>query len=66
VQAAQIEKGLVELKSFVGDVYKQEQNGEMFTPDDADVLGAEAQNRATAIAGQVAQIAARLGITIQE
>ena len=35
-------------------------------PEEADVLGAEAQNRATAIAGQVAQIAAKLNITIGE
>jgi hypothetical protein len=32
----------------------------------ADVFGAEAQNRATAIAGQIAQLAARLNISIKE
>jgi hypothetical protein len=65
-QAAQIEQLLADLKSFVGDVYAKEQSGYLHTPEEADVLGAEAQNRATAIAGQVAQIAAKLNISIQE
>jgi hypothetical protein len=65
-QAAQIEQGLEELKSFVAEVHAKEQSGYQHTPEDADVLGAEAQNRATAIAGQVAQIAAQLNIKIEE
>jgi len=65
-QAAQIEQGLTDLKSFVADVYAKEQGGYQHTPEEADVLGAEAQNRATSIAGQVAQIAAKLNISIQE
>ncbi|HET9907708.1 MAG TPA: imelysin family protein [Anaerolineales bacterium] len=65
-QAAQIEQSLADLKSFVGDVYNKEQGGYQHSPEEADVLGAEAQNRATAIAGQVAQIAAKLNISIAE
>ncbi len=65
-QAAQIEQSLADLKSFVADVYSKEQGGYQHTPEEADVLGAEAQNRATAIAGQVAQIAAKLNIPIEE
>ncbi len=65
-QAAQIEQSLEELKSFVTDVYLKEQGGYKYTAEEADVLGAEAQNRATAIAGQVAQIAAKLNISIEE
>lgn len=65
-QATQIEQSLADLKSFVADVYAKEQGGYQHTPEEADVLGAEAQNRATAIAGQVAQIAAKLNITIEE
>src|SRR5215213_3081076 len=65
-QAEQIEQALEDLKSFVSDVYTKEQGGYQHTPEEADVLGAEAQNRATAIAGQVAQIAAKLAITIEE
>ena len=65
-QATQIEQSLGDLKSFVADVSAKEQGGYQHTPEEADVLGAEAQNRATAIAGQVAQIAAKLNITIEE
>ena len=65
-QATQIEQGITDLKSFVSDVYTKEQGGYQHTPEEADLLGAEAQNRATAIAGQVAQIAAKLNIPIEE
>ena len=65
-QATQIETSLEDLKNFVADVYAKEQGGYQHTPEEADVLGAEAQNRATAIAGQVAQMAAKLNITIEE
>src|SRR5215204_4687749 len=61
-QAMQIEQGIADLNSFVGEVYTKEQGGYQHTPEEADLLGAEAQNRATAIAGQVAQIAAKLNI----
>ncbi len=46
--------------------YDQEQAGDTFTPEEADTLGAEAQERATAIAGQVSQAAAELGIAIEQ
>ena len=65
-QAAQLEQSLVDLKNFVGEVHAKEQGGYQHSPEEADVLGAEAQNRATAIAGQVAQIAAKLNIQIEE
>lgn len=65
-QAQQIEQGLEELKNFVAEVHAKEQSGYQYTPEEADILGAEAQNRATAIAGQVAQIAATLNISIEE
>jgi len=65
-QASQIEQSLVDLKSFVAGVHTKELGGYQYTPEEADVLGAEAQNRATAIAGQVAQIAAKLNIKIEE
>jgi hypothetical protein len=65
-QAAQIETGLGDLKSFVGEVYTQEQGGKKFTAEDADLLGAEAQNRATALAGQVSQVAAKLNIKLEQ
>ena len=65
-QAAQIEQSLADLKSFVANVHAKEEGGYQHTPEEADLLGAEAQNRATAIAGQVAQIAAKLNISIEQ
>jgi type IV pilus biogenesis protein CpaD/CtpE len=65
-QAAQIATGLSELKTFVAGVYAEEQGGRRFTAEEADLLGAEAQNRATAITGQIAQVAGALGVTIAE
>lgn len=65
-QAVKIGQELGDLKAFVSDIYTQEQNGKKFSAEEADQLGAEAQNRATAITGQIAQIAATLGISIEE
>lgn len=65
-QAEQIATGLRDLKAFVADVYTQEQNGRRFTPEEADTLGAEAQNRATAITGQISQVVGILGVKIAE
>lgn len=65
-QAAQIASGLTSLREFVAGVYGEEQGGRTFTPEEADTLGAEAQDRATAITGQISQIAAQLGIVIAE
>lgn len=65
-QASQIEQDLRQLKAFVSDIFKQEQNGRQFSAEEADQLGAEAQNLATTITGQIAQIAATLGINIED
>jgi len=65
-QHAQINQGLVDLKSFVEDIYKQEQAGKRFKPEEADLFGTEAQDRAQSITGQITQAAALLDITIQE
>jgi hypothetical protein len=63
---ARIGQGLTDLKSFVADVYQKEQSGQRFNAEDADLLGKEAQDRATAITGQIAQMAAKLNIKIEE
>ena len=63
-QDEDIRQGLADLKAFVADVYQQEQNGKVFTAEEADLLGAEAQNRATAITGLVTQAAAQLNIEL--
>lgn len=65
-QAAQIAEGLRDLRAFVADIYAQEQSGKRFTPEEADLLGTEAQNRATAITGQISQVAGVLGVRIVE
>jgi hypothetical protein len=66
LQADQIEQDMAGLKAFVSGVYMEEQNGKQYTPEEADLLGAEAQNRATALAGQISQIAAQLNIPIDD
>jgi hypothetical protein len=63
---ARIGQGLTDLKSFVADVYYKEQSGQRFNAEDADLLGKEAQDRATAITGQITQVAAKLNIKIEQ
>ena len=65
-QSQQTAQELDDLIAFIGDLYEQEQAGNAFTPEEADTLGNEAQERATAIAGQVSQAAAQLGIPIDQ
>ncbi len=65
-QAAQIAADLDNLQRFVAGVYADEQAGKRFGPEDADLLGDEAQNRATAITGQISQVAAELGIPLAD
>ncbi len=65
-QAEQTGRELTDLRAFVEDLYAREQSGERFEPEQAEVLGTEAQERATAIAGQVSQAAAELGVAIEQ
>ena len=39
--------------------------GKHFTAEEADLLTTEGQNRATAVAGQIWQVAAQLGIKLE-
>ena len=57
---------LDELGAFIADLQTQEEDGRRFTPEQADQLGSDAQARAEAVAGQVSQHAAQLGIEIQQ
>ena len=50
---AQITEGLTNLKAFVAGLFAQEQDGKRFTPEEADGLSAQAEDRATAIVGQI-------------
>ena len=63
-QSAQTKRELDSLWSYVAKVRTQEKSGKRFTPQQADTLGRTAQERATAIAGQVTQAAARLKVKI--
>jgi len=65
-QDTDIGQGLADLKAFVADVYQQEQGGKVFTAEEAALLGAEAQNRASAITGLVTQAAAQLDIPLSQ
>jgi hypothetical protein len=65
-QAAQTKRELDSLWSFVSQLRTQERAGRRFTPEQADALGRTAQGRATAIAGQVTQAAARLKVKIAQ
>jgi hypothetical protein len=65
-QAEQTRRQLEDLLAYVEDLRDQEAAGEEYTAEQADTLGAEAQRRAEAIAGQVTQSAQRLGIELQE
>ncbi|HET9287028.1 MAG TPA: imelysin family protein [Gaiella sp.] len=63
-QAAQTKRDLDSLHAYVSRLLAHERAGRRFTPQQADILGREAQERATAIAGQVSQAAARLKVKI--
>ena len=65
-RAAQTGQELTDLRAFVAALQGREAAGKRYTPEQADTLGTEAQERATAIAGQVSQAAAQLGVEIQQ
>jgi hypothetical protein len=65
-QAAQTRRELDALWQYVAGLRKQERAGRRFTPQQADSLGRAAQDRATAIAGQVTQAASRLQVKIAQ
>jgi hypothetical protein len=65
-QAQQTGQELDDLIAFITDLYETENAGDAFSAEEADTLGTEAQARAEAIAGQISQAAAQLGITIEQ
>jgi len=62
---AQITSGLGSLKGYVARLSVQEKVRH-FTPEQADTLQQEAQNRATVITGRLTQAAALLGVKVSE
>jgi hypothetical protein len=65
-QAEQTDRELADLKDFISELHADEKAGKRFKADQAEVLGAEAQDRGTAIAGQISQAAASLGVEIAQ
>ncbi len=65
-QAKQTRKELQSLVDFASELRDREADGEKFNAKQADVLGAQAQTQAEAIAGQVTQAAKQLDIELQE
>lgn len=63
--AGQIETNLDQLTTFVRDLLDQENAGTRFTPEQADLFGAQLQEQAATTAGLVAQAAALLEIPIE-
>ncbi len=66
VRADQIGAALADLRTYVAELYKQEQAGKRFTPEEADLFGSEAQARAEGIVGEITQMAALLKIPLPE
>jgi hypothetical protein len=64
-QAEQIGSELTGLHEFAADLRQREEDGTSFDAEQADSLGAEAQQRAEAIAGQLSQVAEELGIELE-
>ncbi len=65
-QARQTGAGLRRLHAFAAGLRDREAAGRGYTAEEADLLGARAQEQAEAIAGQITQAAANLNIEIQE
>jgi Imelysin len=65
-RAAQTAEELSQLRGFVAELRAREAGGKRFTPEQADTFGSEAQERASAVAGQVSQAAAELEIPIEQ
>ncbi|MGE4428632.1 MAG: imelysin family protein, partial [Solirubrobacteraceae bacterium] len=65
-RATQTGRSLDKLVAFVTDIRDREAKGETFKPEQADAFGTNAQDQAEAIAGQVSQAAAALGIKLED
>lgn len=61
---SQIDAGFADLVTYVNDLYAQEQAGTVFSPEEADAFGTEAQTKATALAALVAQAAAKANVAL--
>lgn len=62
---AQIAAGFEDLVPYLDDLYTQEQDGTVFTAEEADFYGTEAQTKAEAMAALCAQAAVELGLELE-
>jgi hypothetical protein len=64
--ADQIDGNYAALVEFVDGLIAKEASGDNYSPDEAEVLGQQAQDQAQTITGQVTQAAETLGITLED
>lgn len=64
--AEQIDSNYAALVEFVDGLIAKEASGDNYNPDEAEVLGQQAQDQAQTITGQVSQAAETLGIALEE
>jgi hypothetical protein len=64
--AEQIQNQLAAVVAFVQGLHDHEQAGTRYTPEQADVFGQQLQDQCDAIAGQITQAAALLGIDLEQ
>ena len=60
----QIDDGFTDLVAFVSDLYEQESGGKTFTPDQAELYGTEAQDKASTLVGYVSQAVGLLNLAV--
>lgn len=63
--ATEIKQGLADLKQYAGGLLEQENKGKKFSPEQADLFATEAQANADALTGKISQMAALLGIRVE-
>lgn len=61
---SQIDSGFAALVAFVSDLYEQESGGKRFTPEEAELLGSQAEAKAATLVGYVAQAVALLDLSV--
>ena len=64
-QATRSASQLMQLSASWTHLCERRPAGKQFKPDEADLLGSQAQKQANAIAGQISQVAGKLGIELQ-
>jgi hypothetical protein len=61
---SQIDSGFAALSTFVSDLYEQESGGKRFFPEEAELLGTQAEAKAATLVGYVSQAVALLDLSV--